>query len=561
MKRRFVVLLLVALVAAVLVVTRPPRARSLAVVPSPPAGVRGAVHVHTRRSDGSGMPDAIAAAASRAGLKFVILTDHDDAASEPTAPYYRSGVLLIEGAEISTDDGHVVALGLPRSPYPLGGESRDVIEDVHRLGGFAIAAHPASPKAALAWRHWDEPFDGLEWLNADSEWRDESIAAMFAMPVSYALGRVGAVARLFDRPDEVLTRWDELTTRRQVVGLAAADAHARIGLRSGEPDDPLLAVHLPSYEALFSAFSITVAVPSLSGGAGEDATAILAALRAGHVYSSIDAIATPVQFSFAAVTGTRRSPAGDVIGSTGREIELLVESNAPQDARVVLLQNGREVASGAGSGLRHVTTGERATYRAEVHLPGAPGTPGVPWIVSNPIYVGLVEEDDAPARPLTETAFHYQNGPAAEWRAATSDRSRAVLDVVPGPGGTQLSLRYGLGGTRSDSPYAALVAPAGTLKDYDRVVFTARASQPMRLSVQIRVPTGGDGERWHRSVYLDPEPREITVFFDDMRPRGQTSQPRPDLSAVHALMFVVDTVNTRPGSSGQFWIDDVRYGR
>ena len=42
-------------------------------------------------------------------------------------------------------------IGLPVAPYPLGGEARDVLEDVRRLGGFGIVAHPDSPKEALRW--------------------------------------------------------------------------------------------------------------------------------------------------------------------------------------------------------------------------------------------------------------------------------------------------------------------------------------------------------------------------------------------------------------------------
>ena len=48
---------------------------------------------------------------------------------------------------------------------------RDVIEDVHRLGGFGIVAHPDSPKDDLRWRDWNEPFDGIELVNLDSGWR------------------------------------------------------------------------------------------------------------------------------------------------------------------------------------------------------------------------------------------------------------------------------------------------------------------------------------------------------------------------------------------------------
>jgi hypothetical protein len=563
MKRLLLVLLVLAVAATALVVTLPPRPRPLELPAALPAPTRGAIHIHTRRSDGSGMPDDIAAAAARAGLKFIILTDHDDASSEPTKPYYRRGVLIIEAVEISTDDGHIVALDLPRAPYPLGGEARDVLEDVRRLGGFSIAAHPGSPKPELQWGGWDEPVDGVEWMNADSEWRDERTMTLLGAPFTYAFRGAETLARLLDRPEPILGKWDELTMKRRVVALAAADAHARIGLRSGEPDDPLLGVHVPSYEALFRTFSIAVPSVQLGGDAAVDGPLVLDAIRSGRVYSAIDALAGPPAMSFTAVAGRHRVQAGDSVPGGASRIEFDVESNAPEDARIVLLKNGKEEASAAGARLHHVAGGERATYRTEIHLPGAPGAPPVPWMLSNPIYVGLGADDRRPAaRPPSQVLPQYANGQARDWTAAASPRSQAVLDVVGAEGGTQLSMRFGLGGTLSESPYAALVMPAGpALAKYDRLMFTARADHPLRLSVQVRVPTGGDGERWHRSIYLDEQGRDFTVFFDDMRPRGPTSQERPDLAQVHAVMFVVETVNTKPGTAGQIWIDDVKYAR
>ena len=84
MKRVVIILSLTGAVALVVAAALPPRARALAVSPDVAPGIRGAFHIHTRRSDGSGTPDEIAAAAARAGLKFIILTDHDTGASEPT---------------------------------------------------------------------------------------------------------------------------------------------------------------------------------------------------------------------------------------------------------------------------------------------------------------------------------------------------------------------------------------------------------------------------------------------------------------------------------------------
>src|SRR5438876_10872405 len=133
--------------------------------------IAGVIHIHTSRSDGSLAPDEIAAAAARAGLQSIVFTDHGDGTRKPDAPAYRSGVLCLDGIEISTTGGHYIALDLPPAPYPLGGEARDVVEDVRRLGGFGIVAHPDSPKPELRWRDWEAPFDGIEFLNLDTSWR------------------------------------------------------------------------------------------------------------------------------------------------------------------------------------------------------------------------------------------------------------------------------------------------------------------------------------------------------------------------------------------------------
>ena len=105
--------------------------------------------MHSDRSDGSGSVEAVAAAASRAGLAFVIFTDHGDGTRTPDDPVYRSGVLCIDAVEINTAGGHYIALGLPATPYPLAGDAAAVVEDVRRLGGFGIAAHPGSAKRDL----------------------------------------------------------------------------------------------------------------------------------------------------------------------------------------------------------------------------------------------------------------------------------------------------------------------------------------------------------------------------------------------------------------------------
>jgi hypothetical protein len=232
-------LAVVVLLGAAYLVQLPDRARAVAPLDPGAVPVRGTMHVHTRRSDGSGTIEDVAAAAARAGLRFVVVTDHGDATRMPDPPVYEQGVLVIDAVEVSTTGGHVVGIGLPQAPYPLAGEPRDVVEDIVRLGGFAIAAHPDSPKPSLRWSLWNsDGVGGLEWLNADSDWRDESRWSLLRALLSYPVRSREAVAMLFDRPDTTLRRWDELTRARKVVGVAVPDAHARLGVDGlGEPYD------------------------------------------------------------------------------------------------------------------------------------------------------------------------------------------------------------------------------------------------------------------------------------------------------------------------------------
>ena len=237
--------------------------------------VRGAYHVHTTRSDGSGSVEEVAAAAARAGLAFVIFTDHGDGRRAPDAPAYHAGVLCIDAVEISTTGGHYVAIGLPQAPYRLAGESRDVVADVARLGGFGVAAHPDSPKRELAWSDWTLPIDGLEWLNLDTEWRDESRARILLGLAQHLVRPVATVGALISHPSGVLERWDRMTPTRRVTALAASDAHARFGVENAFDSSDAAVLEVPSYETSFRTVQIGVVLRErLTGNAAADAAAV-----------------------------------------------------------------------------------------------------------------------------------------------------------------------------------------------------------------------------------------------------------------------------------------------
>ena len=535
------VILTAALVAAVLVFAISPNSpRPIASAPDSRT-VRGAFHVHTTRSDGALDKVQVALAASRAGLQFAIFADHGDGTDPPDRPEYLNGVLCVDAAEVSTEDGHYIALGIGQAPYRLGGEGRAVAEDVARLGGFGIAAHPFSNRPDLAWSDWTARIDALEWLNADSEWRDEGRAAIARAITGYLWRPAGALATLLDRPVSALAKFDELASSRRVVTLAAHDAHGGLG---AEPGHSGRGLQVPSYEATFRAFSnnVSLAAP-LTGNPDEDQRLLLDAIRAGRVFTVIDAIASPGSLQFTATAGGMTTSVGGDLPPSAGPAQFTVRTQVPDGASTVLLHNGRAIAEQGSGSLDH-TAASPGEYRVEVRVPGTPGSPPVPWLLSNPIF-RLAKAEVAMARP--EATLQVAG---SDWRSEASPGSIASVEVAEG----RATLAYVLKAGGEDSQFAALVTDlASPSDDAAALVFTARAARPSRISAQLRY--GNDARnRWRRSFYVDQEEREVRISLADLRPADQ-SGPRPLIERATSLLFVVDLTNAVPGSQGTFTIN------
>ncbi len=110
------------------------------------------MHVHTVRgaADSSLKPDQLIEVAKEIGLTGVNITEHDRMWEDHVLKEFReqSGLFVNRGMEVSTDMGHIIAVGL--TGYLPGirraKELRAVLDD---LGGFMIVAHP--------FRHFFDP--------------------------------------------------------------------------------------------------------------------------------------------------------------------------------------------------------------------------------------------------------------------------------------------------------------------------------------------------------------------------------------------------------------------
>jgi hypothetical protein len=472
--------------------------------------IRGAYHIHTTRSDGAEDKASVAAAAARAGLAFAIFTDHGDATRSPDPPQYLHGVLCLDGVEISTNGGHYVALDMPAAPYPLAGEASAVVEDVERLGGFGIVAHPLHPKAGLSWTDWRLPIDGIEWLNADVEWRNESPLHLSRVLFDYFVRPAAAVASVLDRPTAAMARWDELSSLRPVTGLGAADAH---GSRMGGLEEGKRTIAPgPGYEASFRALTNRlILAEALTGDAVVDARRVMEAIRAGRTYVVVDGIADSVLL--------KRGPEGFALAS----------------------------AVPPGGEVRSIRSGGRT--RLEIDLPAAPGRPPIPWVVSN--WTGATPKLVQPDRPPPATG-RLELG--SEWRVEKDLASSATVSVLDGV----VTMEYRLGPGVPASQFVGAAADLASQDAVTRLTVRGRAGQPMRISVQLRFSPNDD--RWVKSVYLDTAEREITIDGDELRAADQSGERLPT-GVPRSILFVVDLVNARPGSQGTFSIQSIRVGR
>jgi predicted metal-dependent phosphoesterase TrpH len=142
------------------------------------------LHVHTVDSPDAhtridGLPEIIKAR----GLDGVAVTEHDS--FDPTS---FSDVLIVPGVEISSKDGHVIALGIQQR-IPAGLSADETITRIHDQHGIAIVAHPHDPvsKCVKIARLKVRP-DAVETMNADalsfhiSNWLARRDARRFKLP-------------------------------------------------------------------------------------------------------------------------------------------------------------------------------------------------------------------------------------------------------------------------------------------------------------------------------------------------------------------------------------------
>jgi len=95
------------------------------------------LHVHTEKSsDAFTTQEELVSRVRLSGLDGVAITDHNILATNlPT------GVTVVPGIEISSHEGHIIALGIS-TPIPRDLTADETLLQIRTLGGVSIIAHP-----------------------------------------------------------------------------------------------------------------------------------------------------------------------------------------------------------------------------------------------------------------------------------------------------------------------------------------------------------------------------------------------------------------------------------
>ncbi|MCZ0988671.1 phosphoesterase [Streptomyces diastatochromogenes] len=322
------------------------------------AWYRGDCHLHSWHSDGRRTPAEIGALARAAGLDFINSSEHNTTSSHAHwADVAGDDLLVLLGEEVTTRNGHVLALGTEPGTFvdwryrARDGRFGRFARRIREAGGLVVPAHPHATCVGCGWKFGFGEADAVEVWNGPYTPDDE---------VTLAAWDAQLVASVRERGKG----------RQWLPAMGNSDAHR-------DPD----AVGMPQTVVL-----------------AEDLTraAIQQGLRAGRSYV---AESRHVTLSLSVAGGGREAGIGERLAvPEDTPVTVRLEASGVPRCSVrfvtdqgVLFTSEPLPVSGAGVVEWRTTPAYAAYVRAEVRHETALGpVPGAMAAFTNPVFLGAV---------------------------------------------------------------------------------------------------------------------------------------------------------------------------
>jgi hypothetical protein len=219
-----------------------------------PGWYRGDCHLHTVYSDGGRTPAQVAAAARARGLDFINSSEHNTPASHRVwGEYAGDDLLILTGEEITTRNGHCLAIGLPPGSWidwryrATDGVFADHAARVRELGGLVVPAHPYGQCVACSWKFGYEQADAVEVWNGP--WSIGNEAALATWDGTLVAGRfVPAMGNSDAHRDGDVVGLPQTVVHAEALSAAGIKAGLAAG-RSYLADDAAVTVSLAATAA------------------------------------------------------------------------------------------------------------------------------------------------------------------------------------------------------------------------------------------------------------------------------------------------------------------------
>jgi hypothetical protein len=360
--------------------------------------LQGIIHVHSNLSDGGGSPADIAQAAAKAGMDFVLLTDHNTTRARELGFEKRYGDTdLFVDMEASTWAGHCLTFAAQTEARKFSDARIQDLAWKHFIGKetvpgfFEIVSHPSNIKNP--WTSLDRFPEGIEVFNFDSMWQRELYESVlgfsttaFLLPFNPYL----AALRFFQVYPKDLSSWDAMNSVSPGhFAILAHDAHAKARISDR------LSIEWPTYLQTFKLASNVIFVKLPLPVDFEARRKILyQSIREGRIAMLFQALYPFEGNSWNLKCGDKTFEIGDQVANPDHcEFRATFPAAFPYGKKVRLLKNGdlvQEVITSApnltlpisGSGSYRLEVWATARTRFHILL-----NQDVPYLFYNPIYV------------------------------------------------------------------------------------------------------------------------------------------------------------------------------